>query len=170
MVHRIIAHDIFRFAVVFVFILLGFTAANISIFAYSPEGIPEQLTSFPIGLLSLFKLMIGLDEWNILDVARSYTAAACIFVLFVILTTILLLNMLIAAMTDTYASVRDQSEALRMRYIALTSLMLERRLMPFKICRDNHAKSYLHQYGADKQWAILVHEVLSEKQSKANGH
>ena len=151
MVHRIIFSDILRFAFVFAFILLGFSAGNIVIFATSTEK-PDQVESFDKVMYSLLRLMIGLDEWDIVGQARSKLAASIVFVCFVVLTTILLLNMLIASMTDTYAAITD-------RYLALTCMTIERWLMPLKVCRKYHASTYLQDSLGKQRCAILVSEV-----------
>ncbi len=161
MVHRIIFSDILRFGGVFIFILLGFTAGNMVIFATAPNGVPDQLSSFEVGMLSLFRLMIGLEEWSIPEEARSEVTAQIVFLAFVLLTTILLLNMLIASMTDTYAAVSDR-ESLRLKFLALTCMTMERRLMPLECCRNYQASTYLHRHeGKGKHIALLVEKTTS---------
>ena len=54
----------------------------------------------------MFRVMIGLREMDYIDTfAADANLGIFLFVLFTALTTILLLNMLIAAMSDTYAKI-----------------------------------------------------------------
>ena len=161
MVHKIVFSDIIHFGNVFIFILLGFSAGNMAIFSNPPSGeVPDQVKSFDQSMYSLFRLMIGLEEWDIVDQARSPLTASIVFLSFVLLTTILLLNMLIASMTDTYAAIEDR-ESLRMKYLALTCLTIERRIMPFTMCRKWKASRYLQNCFEKEHCAISITEVKS---------
>ena len=161
MVHKMVFTDIVHFAVVFVFILLGFAAGNMAIFSTPPSGeVPDQVQSFDRSIYSLFRLVIGLEEWDIVGEARSPLTASLVFLTFVLLTTILLLNMLIAAMTDTYAAIEDR-ESLRMKYLALTCLTIERRMMPLTRCRKWKASRYLDNCFDKEHCAISITEVKS---------
>lgn len=161
MVHRMIVTDIFRFAAVFIFIMLGFAAANLVLFCHSLDPL-QQVSSFDQSAYSLFRLMIGLETWSFTNQAPAYVhvAADVAFFSFVILTMILLLNMLIASMTDTYAAISAEKDNLRLSYLALTCLTLERRLMPFVCIRCVAAKRYLETVNSKKRlFALHVRET-----------
>ena len=161
MVHKMVFSDIIHFGNVFIFILLGFAAGNMALFSTLPgEEVPDQVKSFDRSIYSLFRLVIGLEEWDIVDQARSPLTASLAFLTFVLLTTILLLNMLIASMTDTYAAIEDR-ESLRMKYLALTCLTIERRMMPFTRCRKWKASRYLENCFEKEHCAISITEVKS---------
>ena len=105
MVHRMIFGDILRFTLVFFVALVSFATAMMAVFQNSPEGIPQEFHSYHMSLFNMFRLMAGLTELDVLEKARVPFLAALLFCTFVALAVVLLLNMLIAAMSDTYAQV-----------------------------------------------------------------
>ena len=114
MLHRILVGDVLRFAVVFLVVLLGFGAAIRVIFAEQLllMDTPEELNSASKTFQTMYRLMLGLNSMDYIDDARQKDGAVMIFVLFTGTTTILLLNMLIAAMSDTYAKLNVNGESL----------------------------------------------------------
>ena len=114
MLHRILVGDVLRFAIVFVVVLLGFGVALRVMFAERLIVLqePDDLKTGSKTFETMYRLMLGLSSMEYLDQATQTQGAVVIFILFTAITTILLLNMLIAAMSDTYAKLNVNGESL----------------------------------------------------------
>ncbi|KAG7263292.1 hypothetical protein CRUP_037816 [Coryphaenoides rupestris] len=92
-----------------------------------PESIPPY-RSFPITLFSQFELSVGLID---LPVDHTFDTPPIVHVLhctFSVVSYILLLNLLIAMMSDTHWRVAQERDELWRTQVVATTLMLERRL------------------------------------------
>ena len=107
MLHRMLFGDLSRFALVILIYILGFGSAFVVMFQGAPNGTPDEANSFGDSLLAHFKLFLGLSDINVLAESTDHVLAYILYFSFVILATLELLNMLIAAMSDTYAVVSE---------------------------------------------------------------
>lgn len=100
MIQKVLIGDLFRFSVILCCELVGFsTAMHMAIQGASESD--EEFDNFGRALLSMFKLMVGLGEMGLFYKARHPVLVILIFVTFIILTTILMINSLIAMLSRT---------------------------------------------------------------------
>ncbi|XP_052789316.1 transient receptor potential cation channel subfamily V member 5-like [Mya arenaria] len=100
MIQKIIFGDMIRFSLIIVLMLIAFTAAIYMTFKGSATQ-NNDLLSFEHTMMLLFKLMLGLGDIEELYQARRPWIAVTLFIVFVILTYVLMLNALIAMMSQT---------------------------------------------------------------------
>ncbi|XP_033732844.1 transient receptor potential cation channel subfamily V member 5-like [Pecten maximus] len=113
MIKRVIIGDLFRFGIVLLFELISFTAAMHILFQV--DAVPgdnndvaeNEYSSYWTTMLAMFKLMLGLGDIETLYDSRVPWLSVTLFVIFVILSYVLLLNALIAMMSQTCAIVLE---------------------------------------------------------------
>ena len=112
MLKYIIIQDITTLLVIYVFFLLGFASAFQVLFQIS-GSIAESYPSVWHFIFGTFNLMIGIDEVIDRDLGDEYEDnkgdsifLRCIAAIYIIFATVILLNILIAKMSDTYTEVR----------------------------------------------------------------
>lgn len=116
MIRRVIIGDFLRFFVIISFELVSFTASMYIMFV----GVKVELDTnpdikVPIGdfngyfvtMLTMFKLMLGLGDIEVLYDANIPGLAIALFIAFVIITYVLMINALIAMMSQTCALVLE---------------------------------------------------------------
>uniref|UniRef100_H2ZM53 Ion transport domain-containing protein n=1 Tax=Ciona savignyi TaxID=51511 RepID=H2ZM53_CIOSA len=123
MIYKMLATDMARFVVIYFIVLLTSSVA----FFYQFEG--QNVFSFLTELgtfMTLFQMSFG--EFSYDDVLQGkYQALSIIlFVIFMLLVHILLLNMLIAMMTRTYEKITKKSEKVWRRQWASMVIIMER--------------------------------------------
>uniref|UniRef100_A0A671WAM3 Transient receptor potential cation channel, subfamily V, member 6 n=1 Tax=Sparus aurata TaxID=8175 RepID=A0A671WAM3_SPAAU len=122
MIQKIIFGDLTKFMWLSFIVLIGFSTCE-----YILESIPAY-RSFPITLFSQFELSVGLID---LPVDHTIATPPIVHVLhctFSVVSYILLLNLLIAMMSDTHWRVAQERDELWRTQVVATTLMLERRL------------------------------------------
>ncbi|XP_061530442.1 transient receptor potential cation channel subfamily V member 6 isoform X2 [Phycodurus eques] len=128
MIQKIIFGDLTKFMWLSVIVLLGFSTSLWMVYmTQDPDSIPAY-RSFPITLFSQFELSVGLID---LPVDHTFTTPPIVHVLhcaFSVVSYILLLNLLIAMMSDTHWRVAQERDELWRTQVVATTLMLERRL------------------------------------------
>ncbi|XP_077431825.1 transient receptor potential cation channel subfamily V member 6 isoform X2 [Vanacampus margaritifer] len=128
MIQKIIFGDLTKFMWLSFIVLLGFSTSLWMVYmTQDPESMPAY-RSFPITLFSQFELSVGLID---LPVDHSFTTPPIVHVLhcaFSVVSYILLLNLLIAMMSDTHWRVAQERDELWRTQVVATTLMLERRL------------------------------------------
>ncbi|XP_060084221.1 uncharacterized protein LOC132563479 [Ylistrum balloti] len=111
MLVNMVVRDVLRFLVVFSFVLLAFGFALHVVFQISSDIVDTY--SDPMETLFMtFNLMIGMAELfddnfetGMSGVGRSATFAKAIYLIYILLSTIVLLNLLIAMMNDSYSDI-----------------------------------------------------------------
>lgn len=108
---HIVFKDMIRFSFLYLFILLAFS------FAYAAliQAIPSLKMSSREVLFLVFNWMIGMSDFDTnaeeFEAAhRSQAFVQIIYAAYIILSTVVLLNLLIAMMSDSYREVREKSE------------------------------------------------------------
>ncbi|XP_046547748.1 LOW QUALITY PROTEIN: transient receptor potential cation channel subfamily V member 6-like [Haliotis rubra] len=132
MIQKVLQGDAVRFAVIIILEFVSFTVAlYITFLSTQPEGFRSLGETF----LTLFNLMLGLTELDILTQARTPWLAITLFIIFVLLTYVLMLNALIAMMSQTCAMVSEnkfaQGELQRLSIILFLENIMPHRL---KVC------------------------------------
>lgn len=105
LIKRVIIGDLFRFGLVILFVLFSFTAGMYIVFRGTGE---EDFTSYGRTMMSMFKLGIGVDDIGVLYSARIPWVAVTIFIVYTVFTYLLMLNALIAMMSQTCSLVLEE--------------------------------------------------------------
>lgn len=106
MIQKIIFGDMLRFSIIIVLMLVAFTTAIFMTFKGS-KTTDVNLLSYSHTMILLFKLMLGLGDIEALYEARQPWMAVILFIIFVLLTYVLMFNALIAMMSQTCAFVSN---------------------------------------------------------------
>uniref|UniRef100_A0A3Q2QSI1 Transient receptor potential cation channel, subfamily V, member 6 n=1 Tax=Fundulus heteroclitus TaxID=8078 RepID=A0A3Q2QSI1_FUNHE len=128
MIQKIIFGDLTKFMWLSFIVLIGFSTSLWMVYMTQYPGSLPAYTSFPITLFSQFELSVGLID---LPVDHSFITPPIVHVLhvsFSVVSYILLLNLLIAMMSDTHWRVAQERDELWRTQVVATTLMLERRL------------------------------------------
>uniref|UniRef100_A0A8C5X012 Transient receptor potential cation channel subfamily V member 2 n=1 Tax=Malurus cyaneus samueli TaxID=2593467 RepID=A0A8C5X012_9PASS len=139
MIQKTIMRDLLRFLLVYMIFLFGFAAALVTLMGDAPSvshnkslAQPESPGSHAMygGLLSvsleLFKITIGMGDLDFQEHARFRYFVMLLLLLFVILTYILLLNMLIALMSETVTDISAYSKSVWKLQRAIAILEIEK--------------------------------------------
>ncbi|XP_062363342.1 transient receptor potential cation channel subfamily V member 2-like isoform X1 [Cinclus cinclus] len=139
MIQKTIMRDLLRFLLVYMIFLFGFAAALVTLMGDAPSVSQnkslahlESSGSHAMygGLLSvsleLFKITIGMGDLDFQEHARFRYFVMLLLLLFVILTYILLLNMLIALMSETVTDISGYSKSVWKLQRAIAILEIEK--------------------------------------------
>ncbi|KAM4048345.1 transient receptor potential cation channel subfamily V member 3-like isoform 2-T2 [Anomaloglossus baeobatrachus] len=129
MIQRVILHDVLKFLLVYILFLFGFGVALASLIEQCSEGnVCSSYTSFETATVELFRLTIGLGDLDLQQDSKHPTLFLLLLIVYVILTFVLLLNMLIALMSETVDAISKESEHIWRLQRARTILELEKRM------------------------------------------
>ncbi|BFZ08106.1 hypothetical protein BsWGS_11144 [Bradybaena similaris] len=113
MIYKMITGDLLRFGIIYIIFLSGFTQGFYFLFqGVSTKTDDPDLAKFsnlPETILNLFQMTLGEFKYEVFSVSNFAPLTKIIFALFMILVPILLLNMLIAMMGNTYTQVISKS-------------------------------------------------------------
>ncbi|XP_048375098.1 transient receptor potential cation channel subfamily V member 2 [Sphaerodactylus townsendi] len=171
MIQKTILRDLRRFLSVYLIFLFGFAVA---LFILTSEGLqPAQNNSASVaeesktmytGLfttsLELFKFTIGMGELEFHEHMKFNYFVIFLLLLFVILTYILLLNMLIALMSETVNKISGYSQSVWKLQRAVTILEIEKNWLLF--WKKPQRSGCLLPVGSgekDKRWVFRVEEI-----------
>ena len=137
MLKYIVLHDISRFLIMYIFVLLGFGFAFHALFQLSPS-IADSLGNPFNTIFMAFNMMLGMGDSPV-DNSFDATYEAnggnpafvkCVFIVYVTISTIIMLSLLIAMMTDTFTDIKSK-EATTWQVGSLRLALLIERAMPF---------------------------------------
>ncbi|XP_015264320.1 PREDICTED: transient receptor potential cation channel subfamily V member 2 [Gekko japonicus] len=173
MIQKTILRDLLRFLLVYLIFLFGFAVA---LFTLTNEGVlPAQNSSVPVtedgkpkgtytGLfmasLELFKFTIGMGDLEFHEHMKFKYFVIFLLLLFVILTYILLLNMLIALMSETVNKISGYSQSVWKLQRAVTILEIEKNWLCY--WKKPQRSGCLLPVGSgekDKRWVFRVEEI-----------
>ncbi|XP_073435027.1 transient receptor potential cation channel subfamily V member 6-like isoform X1 [Dendrobates tinctorius] len=163
MIQKIIFADLLCwFCLVFI-IIIGFTSAFYIMYqTLEPETNPF-LNDFAMMLYSAIEIMMGLTDLQIPS-DTSFPLLYIAYSVYMVFVYLLLLNMLIAMMDNTYWRIAQEREELWKIQVAATILLIERRVPRFLKVRTGIPGSSL---GLDDQkWYIGVEEILNENENE----
>jgi transient receptor potential cation channel subfamily V protein 6 len=151
MVFSMITGDMFTFSMIYTIILFGFTQA----FYFMEKNIhsPDKYADYHTTWIALFHMTLGEYSYGQFLSSKYNGMARFFFVLFQIIMPILLLNMLIAMMGNTYAIVSEKSDKEFLKQWAKVIMSIERAVPSSK------AKEYLEKYSmklADNLRGVMV--------------
>ncbi|XP_042298288.1 transient receptor potential cation channel subfamily V member 2-like [Sceloporus undulatus] len=139
MIQKAILRDLLHFLMVYVIFLFGFSTALVILTGTAPQSV--QNGSLPAGdasegqvrytgllktSLELFKFTIGMGELEFHENVKFKYFVMLLLLLFVVLTYILLLNMLIALMSETVTNVSGDSQSVWKLQRAIAILEIEK--------------------------------------------
>ncbi|XP_059004103.1 transient receptor potential cation channel subfamily V member 2 isoform X2 [Mustela lutreola] len=187
MIQKVILRDLLRFLLVYLVFLFGFAVALVSLSreAQDPRGprgpnvteaaaqpgaggTEEEGSSTPYGgildaSLELFKFTIGMGELAFQDQLRFRGVVLLLLLAYVLLTYILLLNMLIALMSETVNSVASDSWSIWKLQKAISVLEMEN---GYWWCRRKKQRAGVKltvgtrpDGSPDERWCFRVEEV-----------
>ena len=122
-IFRIFETDVLRFAIIYVIILL--TSALAFFYQFEGENTFAFLTELGT-IMTLFQMSYGEFEERVVLGGKYQALTIIMFVVFMIVVHILLLNMLIAMVTRTFENITQQSEKVWQRQRAAMIVTMER--------------------------------------------
>jgi hypothetical protein len=154
--------DLLKFALVMAFFLVAFSVAMYMIM----QGADTEEDDFILFNTTMFKMltiMIGIGDLEILFRARHPYLAVFVFVLFVLLTTILLLNALIAMMSNTCTDLMSNyggeiAAKLHCRLQKLSIILFLEGFLPRYLCKEVGDKSKKDRY--DNNTSKWEHDTI----------
>ncbi|KAE8748924.1 hypothetical protein FOCC_FOCC004329 [Frankliniella occidentalis] len=169
MVYSMITGDMLTFGIIYTVVLFGFSQSFYFLYKGFP-GVKNSLyATYPATWMALFQITLG--DYNYPDLGNTTypSLSKTVFTIFMVLVPILLLNMLIAMMGNTYAHVIEQSEKEWMKQWAKIVVNLERAV------NQQDAHHYLQEYSmslgpsddpAQEQRGVLVIKSKSKTRAK----
>uniref|UniRef100_A0A1B0BB69 Ion transport domain-containing protein n=1 Tax=Glossina palpalis gambiensis TaxID=67801 RepID=A0A1B0BB69_9MUSC len=140
MIYSMITGDMFTFGIIYSIVLCGFSQAFYFLYKGHPQLQSTMFNTFSSTWMALFQTTLGDYNYPDLNQTTYPNLSKTVFVMFMIFVPILLLNMLIAMMGNTYAHVIEQSEKEWMKQWAKIVVTLERAVP------QADAKNYLEAY------------------------
>ncbi|XP_058019828.1 transient receptor potential cation channel subfamily V member 1-like [Ahaetulla prasina] len=139
MIQKAVLRDLWHFLIVYVVLLFGFAAAltvltggashsayNASLPLSDDSKDQAVYSGLPQTVLLLFRITIGMGDLEYQENLKYSNIAMLLVLLFIILTYILLLNMLIALMSETVTKVSDYSQSVWQLQRAIAILEMEK--------------------------------------------
>lgn len=153
---HILFRDMLRFGFIYLFILLAFSFA----YAALVQAIPTLKLGGADSIFLVFNWMIGMtdfetdaDEFKLVD--KWEPMVKIVYSSYIILSTIVLINLLIAMMSDSYAHVRRMSEV--MWKVGSLRLPLE---FEEGLGRSHYRPAHLYFDDVDGRWYIKIPKRL----------
>uniref|UniRef100_A0A8C5QVN5 Transient receptor potential cation channel subfamily V member 2 n=1 Tax=Leptobrachium leishanense TaxID=445787 RepID=A0A8C5QVN5_9ANUR len=174
MIQKTILRDMLRFLLVYLVFLFGFAAALVTLVGEAPkedgnsteteksEGV--SYSGLYITSLELFKFTIGMGDLEFNENLKFKHFLMFLLILYVILTYILLLNMLIALMSETVSKISSESKNIWKLQRAATILDIER-FLPHFLRNKWKSGSWLTvgktpEGKPDERWCFRVEEMV----------
>ncbi|KAK6183600.1 hypothetical protein SNE40_011048 [Patella caerulea] len=139
MVYKMLTRDMVRFGIVYFFFCVGFGLGFSLLYrdmkdqsirqtsnTENKQFALERFSTWYETVMTLFQMTFGEFKYEIFNEARSPAITKLIFAAFIILVPILLLNMLIAMMGNTYHKIRVKAEKEWRKQRAKIIIVLER--------------------------------------------
>ena len=152
MIFAMVTGDMFTFSIVYTICLLGFSQAFFFIIKSHEEA--ELYEKYHTTWIGLFHMTLGDYDYDMLGDTPYPKMAKVVFVLFQILIPILLLNMLIAMMGNTYGQVIESAEKEFLKAWAKVIMSLERSV-PSGQCKE-FLESYSIALGPAERGVMVI--------------
>ncbi|XP_063147159.1 transient receptor potential cation channel subfamily V member 2-like [Candoia aspera] len=171
MIQKAILRDLLHFLMVYVIFLFGFATAlviltgdashlahNVSLPLRSDSEGQAAYAGLLKASLQLFKFTIGMGDLEYCEKTKYSYFVMVLLLLFVILTYILLLNMLIALMSETVTNVSGYSQSVWKLQRAIAIMEIERNwIWCWK--KSQRAGCFISISSEDKRWFFRVEEA-----------
>lgn len=171
MIYSMITGDMLTFGIIYTIVLFGFSQSFHFLYKGFPGVKSTLYYSYPSTWMALFQITLGDYSYSDLSYTTYPNLSKTVFAIFMVLVPILLLNMLIAMMGNTYAHVIEQSEKEWVKQWAKIVVSLERAVS------QKDAQNYLQEYSiklgpgddpnnpASEQRGVMV--IKSKSKTKA---
>ncbi|XP_022818390.1 uncharacterized protein LOC111350906 [Spodoptera litura] len=140
MIYSMITGDMFTFGIIYSIVLFGFSQSFYFLYKGFPNVQSTLFSSYPSTWMALFQITLGDYSYTDLSLTTYPNLSKTVFAIFMVFVPILLLNMLIAMMGNTYAHVIEQSEKEWVKQWAKIVVSLERSVA------QEDAHKYLQEY------------------------
>ncbi|CAH2057154.1 unnamed protein product, partial [Iphiclides podalirius] len=140
MIYSMITGDMFTFGIIYTIVLFGFSQSFYFLYKGFPNVQSTLFSSYPSTWMALFQITLGDYSYTDLAMTTYPNLAKAVFAVFMVFVPILLLNMLIAMMGNTYAHVIEQSEKEWVKQWAKIVVALEQSVA------QEDAHRYLQEY------------------------
>ncbi|XP_041349921.1 transient receptor potential cation channel subfamily V member 5-like [Gigantopelta aegis] len=167
MVYKMLEGDLVRFGVIYIIFLLGFAQGFYFLFQDGDDdnSDTQKFATPQDTVMTLFQMTLGEFKYDSFNFARYPPLTKLIFAIFMILVPILLLNMLIAMMGNTYQRVISKSEKEWRKQWAKTVVVLERGFSKEKLLRFQREYSVNITKPEGEVRALVV--IKTESKTKA---
>lgn len=126
MIYKMLLGDLLRFGIIYVIFLTGFTQAFYFLFRGNTSTQSQGFDDIGDTVLTLFQMTLGEFKYQDFNYTKYSALTKIVFAIFMMLVPILLLNMLIAMMGNTYQMVIAKSEKEWRKQWAKIVVVLER--------------------------------------------
>ncbi|ERL85467.1 hypothetical protein D910_02886 [Dendroctonus ponderosae] len=140
MIYSMITGDMLTFGIIYTIFLFGFSQSLFFLYKGNPSVNGTLYHSYSSTWMALFQVTMGNYDYSELALTTYPGVAKSVFGLFMVFVPILLFNMLIAMMGNTYAHVTEQSEKEWVKQWAKIVISLERAIP------QKEAHNYLQEY------------------------
>nr|XP_045581773.1 uncharacterized protein LOC123745342 [Procambarus clarkii] len=168
MIYKMITGDMFTFSIIYFIMLLGFSEAFYFLYKSPKYDKDSKYASYGTTWMALFHMTLGDYDYAGMNLNIYSAMSKFVFLVFTIMLPIMLLNMLIAMMGNTYSTVISMSEKEWVKAWAKIVIALERAISQEK------AKDYLYMYslpiggggdGGEESLGVMV--IKSKDKTKA---
>ncbi|KAF5290002.1 hypothetical protein FQR65_LT11668 [Abscondita terminalis] len=169
MIYSMITGDMLTFGIIYTIVLFGFSQSFYFLYKGFPNIKNSLYNSYTSTWMALFQITLGNYDYQELGQTSYPSVSKSVFIIFMVFVPILLLNMLIAMMGNTYAHVIEQSEKEYMKQWAKIVVTLERAIP------QADAHRYLQEYSISlgpsedpsrEQRAVVVIKLKSKTKAK----
>ena len=165
MIFKMITGDMFTFSIVYTICLLGFSQAFFFIIKSHEDA--ELYEKYHTTWIGLFHMTLGDYDYEMLGKTPYPKMAKVVFILFQILIPILLLNMLIAMMGNTYGQVIESAEKEFLKAWAKVIMSLERSV-PQQQCKE-FLESYSIALGPSERGVMVIKAKSKTRAAQRKG-
>lgn len=153
MIYRMCAGDMSRFFIIYIIYVVGLAQA----FSYVMKGV-EGYQNEGYTIMTLMRMTFGEFDFFQFDKSRHATLAKLLFFYFMLFVTVLLMNMLIAMMANTYQNISDRSEKEWRRQWAQIIMVLERSVKPseLKKLQDDYSVDMARDGTEERRRGLMV--------------
>ena len=150
--NRMFHLDLLRFSIIAIIHIISFGSCLMILL--SPH-LPDEVNNIFETPQTMFLVMIGVADLSFLDSPTTSWVAKVVGIGFVISATVLLLNLLIAAMGDTYAGISENKECIWLKMRVRSVLILDR-LLYFGFLRRRMMGRDLYYKLEARKWTLKV--------------
>ena len=155
MTNRMLHLDVLRFSIIAIIYIIAFGSCLLILLG--PQ-LPREFSSLPEAIRTMFFVMIGIENLGFLDTGLTSLLVNCVAVAFVITATILLLNLLIAAMGDTYTGMAVGKTGLWLKMQVKSVLSLDT-IISFNYIRKRMVGKDISYNEVARKWYLTVDNV-----------
>ncbi|GFN82832.1 transient receptor potential cation channel subfamily v member 3-like [Plakobranchus ocellatus] len=144
MLMKVLFGDMLRFFSIILIELVSFTLVIHLLFQNNINSPPEEFQDLGSSFMTMFKLMLGLVDLNLLHKANPAWLATALFVIYILLTYVLLINSLIAMMSITCSEIKGERDN-QWKIQRLSVILFLEKLLPCGLARLTGRRLYYHK-------------------------